>query len=91
MLLAGDIGGTKALMGLIEAQAVDGRQALDGVGTFADHLDIGCLGEEGPQFFARRGFVVDDQGGQHGTSSSSAGRRMATRVHCSGSQLTLMP
>jgi hypothetical protein len=75
----------------VGAQAVDGGQPFDGVGAFAQHLDVGGGSQQRLEFLARGRLVIDDQGGQHGASSSSTGRRMATRVQQSGSQLTAMP
>jgi hypothetical protein len=75
----------------VGAEAMDRRQPLDGVGAFAQDLDVGGSSQQRLEFLARGRFVIDDQCGQHGASSSSMGKRMATRVQQSGSQLTSMP
>ena len=59
-------------------EAMDGGQRLHGVGALSQQADIARLLQQQPQLLAGEGFIVDDQGGQHGLSCR--GRVILTRV-----------
>ena len=57
---------------------MDGGQRLHGVGALSQQADIARLLQQEAQLLAGEGFIVNDQGGQHGLSCR--GRVILTRV-----------
>ena len=74
----------------IRLQPVDRGDGFDGIGAFAQHIDIRRLLQQAPQFLAGQRFVIDNQDIQH-AGAVSRGRRRMTRVKHSRSNSTSMP